>query len=264
MSTAATAVCRVLRLGRAWRRALLVAMVAPCAALSAMRAAAQVRYYSAPLTVYAHLARHAAPPLDAALGLRVCVGNEWYRYPSSFFLPPRAHLAFVRDGFRGQLPAHFSAAWPEGSRVRHAHFNDLNREAFDKGLDLLVFPQGTRSIRLSRGRIGLSQTALHLKKTIVPVGCNGSDKVYTGNLPVGSGGHITYRIGEPLRYEEMSEFHIDEEFEPFTAEAENKHREKFQGYVDVVMERINGLLEPQYQFAEDLSSDGVAGSRRFL
>jgi 1-acyl-sn-glycerol-3-phosphate acyltransferase len=143
-------------------------------------------------------------------------------------------------------------------------FNALNREAFDQGLDLLVFPQGTRSIRLSQGRIGLSQTALNLKKTVVPIGCNGSDKVYTGNLPVGGGGHITYRIGEPLRYEEMSEFHIDEEFEPFTAEAENKHRDKFQGYVDVVMERINGLLEPQYQFAEDLSSDGVAGSRRFL
>jgi 1-acyl-sn-glycerol-3-phosphate acyltransferase len=143
-------------------------------------------------------------------------------------------------------------------------FNHLNREAFEKGLDLLVFPQGTRSIRLSRGRIGLSQTALHLKRTVVPVGCNGSDKVYTGNLPIGSGGHITYRLGEPIRYEEMSEFHIDEPFEPFTAEAENNHRDKFQGYVDVVMERINGLVEPQYQFAQDLSSDGVAGSRRFL
>jgi 1-acyl-sn-glycerol-3-phosphate acyltransferase len=143
-------------------------------------------------------------------------------------------------------------------------FVDLNCEAFDKGLDLLVFPQGTRSIRLLRGRIGLAQMALYLKKTVVPIGCNGSDTVYTGNAPVGHGGHIVYRVGEPLRYEEMSEFHVDEDFEPFTAAAENKHRDKFQGFVDVVMERINGLVEPRYRFAEDLDGDGLAGSERFI
>jgi hypothetical protein len=30
------------------------------------------------------------------------------------------------------------------------------------------------------------------------------------------------------------------------------------------MERINGLVEPRYRFAEDLDGDGVAGSERFL
>ncbi len=149
-------------------------------------------------------------------------------------------------------------------RTMMRRFVELNEEAFEEGLDLLVFPQGTRSVRLSRGRIGLSQMALYLKRPVVPVGCNGSDKVYPGNSPLGRPGHIVYRIGEPLRYEEMSEFHIDEDFEPFTAAAENKHRDQFQGYVDVVMDRINGLVDPQYRFAEDLSSDGVAGSRRFL
>ena len=34
----------------------------------------------------------------------------------------------------------------------NVRFLELNQEAFDKGLDLLIFPQGTRSIRLSRGR----------------------------------------------------------------------------------------------------------------
>ena len=143
-------------------------------------------------------------------------------------------------------------------------FVDLNREAFAEGLDLLVFPQGTRSIRLSRGRIGLAQMALKLEKTVVPVGCNGSDEVYPGNSPIGRPGHIVYRIGEPLSYEDMSEFHIDADFEPFTAEAENAHRDTFQGFVDVVMDRINELVDPRYQFAGDLDSDGVGGSRRFL
>ncbi len=165
------------------------------------------------------------------------------------FFPGREHYTDYINGLFGAMMRRFVA---------------LNQEAFDKGLDLLVFPQGTRSIRLSRGRIGLSQMALHMKKTVVPVGCNGSDHVYPGNSPVGRPGHIVYRIGEPLTYEEMSDYHIDEHFEPFTAEAEKKHRDKFQGYVDVVMDRINGLLDPEYQFAEDLASDGVAGSRRFL
>jgi 1-acyl-sn-glycerol-3-phosphate acyltransferase len=145
-----------------------------------------------------------------------------------------------------------------------SRFVDLNEEAMQKGLDLLIFPQGTRSIRLSEGRIGLAQMALYLKKTIVPIGCNGSDQVYPGNSPLARPGHIIYRIGQPITYQEMAPFHIDEAFHPFTPEAEANHGEAFRGLVELVMERINELLDPRYQFAPDLSSDGVAGSRRFL
>lgn len=145
-----------------------------------------------------------------------------------------------------------------------ARFVELNIEAQQKNLDLLIFPQGTRSIRLSRGRIGMAQMALYLKAPVIPVGCNGSDKVYPGNSPIGSPGHIIYRAGEPIYYEDMAEFHIDAPFEPFTAEAESLHYDAFQGYIDEVMERINVLLDPPYQFAEDLESDGVRGGKRFL
>lgn len=143
-------------------------------------------------------------------------------------------------------------------------FVGLNVEAYRKDLNLLVFPQGTRSIRLSRGRIGLAQMALFLKIPVIPVGCNGSDKVYPGNSPIAQPGEILYRIGEPIHFKDHPEFHIHQPFEPFTVEAENAHRATFQGYVDMVMERINGLLDEPYQFAEDLGSDGVQGSRRFL
>lgn len=37
----------------------------------------------------------------------VCTGAEWYLFPSHFFLPNNARLAFVRDGFGGVLPQHF-------------------------------------------------------------------------------------------------------------------------------------------------------------
>jgi 1-acyl-sn-glycerol-3-phosphate acyltransferase len=145
-----------------------------------------------------------------------------------------------------------------------AEFVRLNERSFELGLDLLVFPQGTRSIRLPRGRTGMMEVALRYRKTIVPIGCNGCDLVYTGSLPIGKSGTIVYRIGEPIPYEELSEFHIHEDYEPFSAEAEHRHHDKFQGAVDLVMDRINDLLEPEYQFSDDLESTGVRGVSRFV
>jgi 1-acyl-sn-glycerol-3-phosphate acyltransferase len=145
-----------------------------------------------------------------------------------------------------------------------AEFIRLNERSFELGLDLLVFPQGTRSIRLPRGRIGMMEVALRYKKTIVPIGCNGCDLVYTGSLPIGKAGTIVYRIGDPIPYEALSDYHIDEDYAPFSAEAEYKHRDNFQGAVDLVMTRINDLLDPEYQFSDDLQSTGVRGTSRFM
>jgi 1-acyl-sn-glycerol-3-phosphate acyltransferase len=145
-----------------------------------------------------------------------------------------------------------------------AEFVRLNERSFDLGLDLLVFPQGTRSIRLPRGRIGMMEIALRYKKTIVPIGCNGCDHVYTGSLPIGKSGTIEYRIGDPISYEDLADFHIDEDYAPFSAEAEHLHRDKFQGAVDLVMDRINDLLDPEYRFSDDLQSTGVRGTSRFV
>jgi hypothetical protein len=108
------------------------------------------------------------------------------------------------------------------------------------------------------------EVALHYKKTIVPIGCNGCDLVYTGSLPIGKSGTIVYRIGDPIPYEALSDFHIDEDYVPFSAEAEHRHRNEFQGAVDVVMNRINDLLDPEYQFSDDLKSTGVRGTSRFM
>lgn len=42
--------------------------------------------------------------------INVCVGQEWYRYPSSFLLPgPDYRLQFLKTGFDGLLPAAFDA-----------------------------------------------------------------------------------------------------------------------------------------------------------
>ena len=149
-------------------------------------------------------------------------------------------------------------------RAMMRRFVELNAEAFDKGLDVLVFPQGTRSIRLSRGHGGLAQIALKFRRTIVPVGCSGSDVCYPGGSPVARRGHIVYRLGQPISYEEMAPFHPPRDFAPFTPEAEEEHRECFQGLVDLVMDRINGLVDEPYKYGDASSSDGVRGTARFV
>ena len=180
--------------------------------------------------------------------------------PSELFDTPRGILGVDFDPQAFSYPSAINQVFDAMMR----QFVRLNERSFELGLDLLVFPQGTRSIRLPKGRIGMMEVALRYQKTIVPVGCNGCDLVYTGSLPIGKKGKVIYRIGEPITYDDLAEFHIDEPFEPFTAKAEYAHRDKFQGSVDLVMDRINALLDPEYQFSDDLQSTGVRGTSRFI
>jgi len=145
-----------------------------------------------------------------------------------------------------------------------ARFVEKNEEALRSDLDVLVFPQGTRSRRLSRGHIGLAQIALHLGATIVPVGCSGSDEVYTSRSFIAKPGAITYRIGEPIPPEHWEGIAPTESFTPFDRHDEETHREAFQAVVDQVMERIDGLVDEPYRFSDDRSSEGTTGVDRFV
>ncbi len=122
-----------------------------------------------------------------------------------------------------------------------------------KSLNLIVFPEGTRSVRLQKARNGVAQLALHLKNVpIVPVGGNGSEKCYPGALPISRGGKIVYRVGNPITMEgDMRQFAIDEPFVPFTAEAERRYKENFDGLADLITRRINDLLDREYQMQGD-------------
>lgn len=65
--------------------------------------------------------------------INVCYGKEWYRYPSSFFLPSssRYRMRFIRSEFRGQLPKLFEtdpASKGLETRIVHEDFNDMNKE----------------------------------------------------------------------------------------------------------------------------------------
>jgi len=118
----------------------------------------------------------------------------------------------------------------------------------DWNLNLIIFPEGTRSLRLGVGRTGLAQIALYSGKKIIPVGCNNSDLVYSGHLPFAKTGIITYRIGEPLSVDgRLKDFRITESFKLFSRESQEKYRAQFEGVTQVVMDCINQLLDERHR-----------------
>lgn len=178
---------------------------------------------------------------------------------------PRAVLEQRRDMLGRRFePSHERYVDAIDSLMRQLmrRFVDLNEHAHELGVHILVFPQGTRSIRLSRGHIGLAQLALHLKAPIVPVGCNGCDLVYASRSVITRPGRIVYRIGEPM--DDWGNLAPPEPFEPFTREAEAEHRDRFQAVVDRVMHRIDGLLDERHKFSDDQASDGSRELDRFV
>jgi alpha-1,2-mannosyltransferase len=62
--------------------------------------------YSAPLAAFAPLQR----PGVARAGDNVCLGKEWYRFPSTYFLPDQVRAKFIKSEFSGLLPGEFSEA----------------------------------------------------------------------------------------------------------------------------------------------------------
>ena len=119
----------------------------PCAMISISRSMLLVDGYTAPLKLYNDLyhvmndsnastnqgmgdGTHATPTL-------VCTGGEWYRFPSSYHLPPDTSLAFLKSSFDGQLPQPFTEyGSKDESLALQGRFNDLNEEAMDRYVDV--------------------------------------------------------------------------------------------------------------------------------
>ncbi|CAH3172536.1 unnamed protein product [Porites lobata] len=99
--------------------------------LSLSRSSALYYGYHAPLDLYVelnHMSSTLEHPFPANKRINLCVGKEWYRYPSSFFLPSeRWYLQFIRSEFRGQLPKPYSNA-PNATKIIPTQMNDMNEE----------------------------------------------------------------------------------------------------------------------------------------
>ncbi|XP_050419689.1 alpha-1,2-mannosyltransferase ALG9 [Adelges cooleyi] len=97
------------------------------------RSALLIKAYHAPLDIYKELSNESLilPKSDV---INVCVGKEWHRYPSSFFLPDyRWKMHFIRSEFRGLLPGRFHN--DSMSKVKE-NYNDQNKEEPDKYSDI--------------------------------------------------------------------------------------------------------------------------------
>ncbi|PXF45453.1 Alpha-1,2-mannosyltransferase ALG9 [Gracilariopsis chorda] len=109
----------------------MVVVVLSCAA-GFSRALMQVTSFRAPLSVYQDLSQIELNTVGNLTKqgheINICVGKEWYRFPSSFFLPDRHfRLRFVRSSFTGLLPKPF-AEHVNGTRLIPSGMNPYNRE----------------------------------------------------------------------------------------------------------------------------------------
>jgi alpha-1,2-mannosyltransferase len=91
--------------------------------LSVSRIAAQTIHRSAPLRVW-----------EASQGIEsgtICMGDEWYRFPSSFWLRnDHVRMRFVSAGFHGLLPKQFEP-WPHSTYAIPSGMNGKNEEVID-------------------------------------------------------------------------------------------------------------------------------------
>jgi len=97
--------------------------------LGALRTIGTMTAFSAPLAVYKPLQHRGV----VQYGDNICIGKEWYRFSSSYFLPEQGRARFIKSEFSGLLPGEFSEAASDsglfpGTWQIPTGMNDENRE----------------------------------------------------------------------------------------------------------------------------------------
>merc|ERR1712194_840120 len=96
---------------------------AASSAVSVSRSTALHLHFGAPMELFEFV--HSNGRKLASEG-GLCIGKEWYRFPSTFFLPDGVPLLWVNSSFDGQLPRPFGP-WPTGLSEVPSDMNDRNR-----------------------------------------------------------------------------------------------------------------------------------------
>jgi alpha-1,2-mannosyltransferase len=94
-----------------------------------LRILGTVTAYRAPLQIYQAL----EAPGMAGPGDTVCLGKDWYRFPSSYFLPNSIRAKLIKSEFSGLLPGEFNEAktgfgFFAGTWLVPPGMNDRNQE----------------------------------------------------------------------------------------------------------------------------------------
>ncbi|CAM9197392.1 unnamed protein product [Hapterophycus canaliculatus] len=119
-------------------QAVAMACVLFAACLGMCRTVAVVRFHNTPCNIFKFVYYREFRPYwngleDSQPGemmkpVRLCMGGEWHRYPSSFYIPhDKIEVSFLRSNFHGQLPQPFPATNGTMAEPLQA-FNDVNSE----------------------------------------------------------------------------------------------------------------------------------------
>ncbi|KAI4109582.1 MAG: hypothetical protein LQ339_001695 [Xanthoria mediterranea] len=105
--------------------------------ISVARTIGIVTAYRAPLQIYAPLQENRFVHTEA----NVCLGKDWYRFPSSYFLPNGMRAKFIKSAFDGLLPGQFTEAktgfgFFPGTWLIPPGMNDQNLEDPGKHVDI--------------------------------------------------------------------------------------------------------------------------------
>uniref|UniRef100_A0A0K0FA21 Mannosyltransferase n=1 Tax=Strongyloides venezuelensis TaxID=75913 RepID=A0A0K0FA21_STRVS len=132
---------------------LILLLLAVFGGFSITRNIALTKYYSAPTTIFKefndYLIEH-SQDLDFSVmqdPVNLCMGDEWYEFPSSFFLPHQIadrfnrkrtiKLQFIRSGFKGLLPKYYEQGkLLDVTRKIPADMNDQNKEETSRYVSL--------------------------------------------------------------------------------------------------------------------------------
>ena len=111
------------------RKWLCFAMILfPYTIISLSRNMALSTYYMAPIHTFDYFYQHTNKTPS-----KVCIGGEWYRYPSSFFLPPNVQLGYLKSSFGGQLP---KPIYGDDLTQKSTFFNGLNQEESSRYVEM--------------------------------------------------------------------------------------------------------------------------------
>ncbi|KAG2775501.1 Alpha-1,2-mannosyltransferase [Phytophthora cactorum] len=127
-----------LAVGSGLTKVLVVGTLGVYALLSVSRVFSNVVNFSAPLRVYQHLYAKILPnpesgilrnaPNAAMPMVSLCLLKEWYRFPTSFFIPSNTtKVEFVKSSFSGLLPKSFEQH-ENGTSIIPSATNNQNRE----------------------------------------------------------------------------------------------------------------------------------------
>ncbi len=158
--------------------------------------------------------------------------------------------------------------WREAIREVFYEFMQITlektRRCVERGDHVHVYPQGTIAPRLISGKTGIIQTALALDLPILAVGVSGCREAYIGGTPFTKrDSRFIVRFADEPYIVPRDEFPPN--YRPFHPDDELTHRPKLQHHVDRVMDQLNELVEPHYQWADEAELEEVKrGVERFF